>query len=228
LRVIDFGTRLDANGAFVDTAAVMAHLDLVVTSDTAIAHLAGALGVPVWLALSRAADWRWLRKGETSAWYPTMRLFRQERWGDWDGVFRRMAKALEAGQNQTQFPMDIAPGELVDKITILEIKRDQVGDQRKLHNIRIELGALLAVKAGTIKPSPELERLTGHLMAVNASLWHIVDEIHTHEKKQDFGTRFNELARSVARENDERAVIKKSINRLLGSRIVEEKSYAEK
>ena len=101
-----------------------------------------------------------------------------------------------------------------------------MGDEGKAHNIRIELGSLVAVKAETVKSSPELDRLTGRLKAVNVSLWHIVDEIHTHEKNQDFGTRFNELARAVARENDERAVIKKSINRLLGSRIVEEKSYA--
>ncbi len=61
--VIDFGERLDADGAFLDTAAIMAHLDLIVTSDTAVAHLAGALGVEVWMAVCTAADWRWLRGG---------------------------------------------------------------------------------------------------------------------------------------------------------------------
>jgi Tfp pilus assembly protein PilF len=94
-RVIDFGSRLDnANGAFMDTAALMMNLDLVVTSDTAIPHLAGALGIPVWLALPKAADFRYLLRREDSPWYPTMRLFRQTEAGNWDEVFERMARAL--------------------------------------------------------------------------------------------------------------------------------------
>jgi tetratricopeptide (TPR) repeat protein len=94
-RVIDLGSRLDeTSGAFMDTAAVMKNLGLVITSDTVIAHLAGALGVPVWLAASFVPDWRWLLKRQDSPWYPTMRLFRQRAPGDWDGVFDRMAEAL--------------------------------------------------------------------------------------------------------------------------------------
>jgi FkbM family methyltransferase len=93
--VVDFGPRLDEmSGPFMDTAAVMAHLDLVVVCDSALAHLAGAMGVPVWLALMKTPDWRWLLEGETSRWYPTMRLFRQQRRGDWEGVFRQMAAVL--------------------------------------------------------------------------------------------------------------------------------------
>jgi tetratricopeptide (TPR) repeat protein len=79
---------------FMDTAAVMQNLDLVISPDTSLAHLAGALGVQVWVALPFAADWRWLTKREDSPWYPTMRLFRQQRWGDWDDVFVRMADQL--------------------------------------------------------------------------------------------------------------------------------------
>jgi hypothetical protein len=94
-QIHDPGERLDAAGAFVDTAAVMMHLDLVVTSDTAVAHLAGALGVPVWVALSVGPDWRWLLGREDSPWYPTMRLFRQTRPHDWDEVFERMAAELK-------------------------------------------------------------------------------------------------------------------------------------
>jgi tetratricopeptide (TPR) repeat protein len=81
--------------AFVDTAAVMMHCDLIITSDTAIAHLAGALGRPTWVALKRVPDFRWLLRGDTSPWYPTMRLFRQETRGDWTSVFAAMAAALE-------------------------------------------------------------------------------------------------------------------------------------
>jgi ADP-heptose:LPS heptosyltransferase len=79
--------------AFVDTAAVMMCLDLIVTSDTSIAHLAGALGRPVWVALQHVSDWRWQLGREDCPWYPSMRLFRQERRGDWHGVFTRMAEA---------------------------------------------------------------------------------------------------------------------------------------
>ena len=78
--VADLGSTLDeAGAAFTDTAAVMMNLDLVITTDTSIAHLAGALGVPVWVALSIGPDWRWLREREDCPWYPSMRLFRQKR-----------------------------------------------------------------------------------------------------------------------------------------------------
>jgi tetratricopeptide (TPR) repeat protein len=84
----------ETKGAFMDTAAVMRNLDLVVTADTAVAHLAGALGVPVWVALAKVSDWRWLLDREDSPWYPTMRLFRQETAGEWGPVFGRVAEAL--------------------------------------------------------------------------------------------------------------------------------------
>jgi Flp pilus assembly protein TadD len=87
---------LDAGpDAFLDTAAVMMNLDLIVTSDTSIAHLAGALGRPVWVALRLVPDWRWLLDRADSPWYPTMRLFRQTVDGDWTPVFAAMAQALE-------------------------------------------------------------------------------------------------------------------------------------
>ena len=79
---------------FVDTAAIISLLDLVITPDTSVAHLAGGLGVPVWLALSTVGEWRWMVNREDSPWYPTMRIFRQTRRGDWDDVFRRMADRL--------------------------------------------------------------------------------------------------------------------------------------
>jgi len=98
--VLDLGTRLDeASGPFMDTAAVMKNLDLVISSDTAVPHLAGALGVPVWVALPLVPDWRWLVERENSPWYPTMRLFRQTRYEHWDDVFDRMAEELKAVVN---------------------------------------------------------------------------------------------------------------------------------
>jgi tetratricopeptide (TPR) repeat protein len=80
--------------AFVDTAAVMQNLDLVVTSDTSIAHLAGAVGRPVWVALQHVPDWRWQLGRADCPWYPSMRLFRQTSRGDWDDVFDRIAEAI--------------------------------------------------------------------------------------------------------------------------------------
>lgn len=86
---------LDAGpDAFLDTAAVMANLDLIITSDTSIAHLAGALGRPVWVALRRVPDWRWMLDRQDSPWYPTMRLFRQSHDGAWDAVFAAIKAAL--------------------------------------------------------------------------------------------------------------------------------------
>ncbi len=93
--VVDFGDELDAaGGAFMDTAAIMKSLDLVITCDTSTAHLAGALGVPVWVALNRGVEWRWMWDREDTPWYPGMRLFRQSRPNDWAGVFQRMAEQL--------------------------------------------------------------------------------------------------------------------------------------
>jgi tetratricopeptide (TPR) repeat protein len=81
-------------------AAVIKGLDLVVSVDSAVAHLAGGLGVPVWIALGFAPHWRWLLGREDSPWYPSARLFRQERFGDWDGVFAAMARALDRLRGQ--------------------------------------------------------------------------------------------------------------------------------
>jgi tetratricopeptide (TPR) repeat protein len=94
--IIDFGDRLDASGAFLDTAAVMLNLDLVVTVDTAVAHMAGALGVPTWVVLPFTPDWRWLLERSDSPWYPTLRLFRQKRTGEWGEVFERIAAEVQS------------------------------------------------------------------------------------------------------------------------------------
>jgi hypothetical protein len=95
LPIVDLGPELDeASGPFMDTAAVISNLDLVISCDTAVAHLAGALGARTWVALSRSADWRWIAGRDDSPWYPRMRLFRQDRLGDWESVCARMAREL--------------------------------------------------------------------------------------------------------------------------------------
>jgi ADP-heptose:LPS heptosyltransferase len=88
----DFGSLTAPS--FADTAALLQSLDLVLTIDTAIGHIAGALGVPVWVLIPAASDWRWLNVREDTPWYPTMRLFRQPKPGDWDPVFTRLTTAL--------------------------------------------------------------------------------------------------------------------------------------
>ncbi len=91
VRVLDLADELED---FADTAALLSNLDLVITVDTAVAHLAGAMGIPVWVALPIVPDWRWLLERDDSPWYPTMRLFRQTAWGNWAGVFERLTEAL--------------------------------------------------------------------------------------------------------------------------------------
>lgn len=121
--------------------------------------------------------------------------------------------------------VEIAPGELLDKQSILEIKSERITDAAKLANVRIELDVLVRARAGAISDLAELGALYARLKGVNETLWEIEDGIRDEEAAQRFGPRFIELARSVYRTNDERAAIKREINVLLGSRIVEEKSY---
>jgi tetratricopeptide (TPR) repeat protein len=231
LPVIDLADRLDeTTGGFMDTAAVIKNLDLVVTSDTSVAHLAGALGVPVWVALALGADWRFLLGREDSPWYPTMRLFRQTQMGDWDGVFERIAAELRGSPGRPTQPLplrvEISAGELIDKITILQIKSQRIHDDAKLGNVRAELATLVAANHCGLRPSAELTALSDELRSVNEALWTIEDALRLCERDQDFGSRFVELARSVYRHNDRRAALKRQINELLGSRLIEEKSYA--
>jgi hypothetical protein len=84
----------------MDTAALASQMDLIITSDTAVAHLVGAMGLPVWLALPYVSDWRWGQRGDLTPWYPSMRLFRQRSHGDWDGVFGRIKQALVGFKDQ--------------------------------------------------------------------------------------------------------------------------------
>jgi len=92
--IVEFGELDTVHGPFMDTAAIMMNLNLVITSDTSVPHLAGALGVPVWLAVPFAHDWRWFLDRSDSPWYPTMRLFRQQARGDWRPIFAEISKEL--------------------------------------------------------------------------------------------------------------------------------------
>ena len=119
-----------------------------------------------------------------------------------------------------------AVGELIDKITILEIKAERIGDPAKQQNVLSELRLLAGVRDAQFARNNEIDRLARELKQVNESLWEIEDEIRECERRRDFGARFIELARAVYQRNDLRSQVKRKINEVSGSRIVEEKSYA--
>lgn len=118
----------------------------------------------------------------------------------------------------------ISAGELIDKITILEIKAERISDPAKLANVRRELAELNALR--TRHRLDGLEVLTADLRTVNETLWEVEDALRLLEVEQRFDARFIALARAVYQTNDRRAALKKEINLLVGSAIVEEKSYA--
>lgn len=121
--------------------------------------------------------------------------------------------------------IEIAPGELVDRLSILEIKMERIKDEAKLKNIRQEYELTMQERQKLAFAGAELERLAAELKVVNGKIWQIEDDIRDHERDRNFGDSFVTLARSVYQTNDKRAEIKRRINELLNSKLVEEKSY---
>ena len=142
----------------------------------------------------------------------------------------RQFRLIARERTSTLMPLLIpaSVGELIDKITILEIKQQRIADAGKQLNISRELQALMAVveEQELGYPSGALAELGQQLSAVNQQLWDIEDDIRECERQADFGARFVELARAVYHRNDERAALKRRINEQCGSELVEEKSYA--
>jgi hypothetical protein len=122
--------------------------------------------------------------------------------------------------------IDVAPGEVIDKLTILEIKRERIEDETKRRNVVHEFEVLTRDLAAAVEETPELGELRAQLKAINETLWQIEDDIRECERRKDFGNAFTELARAVYHTNDKRAAVKRQINELLKSDILEEKSYA--
>jgi tetratricopeptide (TPR) repeat protein len=240
-----FGAELDAGpDAFIDTAAVMANLDLIITSDTAIAHLAGALGRPTWLLLQRVPDWRWMLERDDSPWYPTMRLFRQKEAGNWDEVFNRVAVELTkavGGDRSALLPssasllhapasdmpvIPISVGELLDKITILELKAARISDPKKLAHVQRELSLLRSAQGSDAHTNPMFRVFVSELTEINSELWDIENGLRKCEQENNFGAHFVNLARTVYQMNDRRAALKRAINLATGSSIIEEKMHS--
>ena len=241
-RFVSCQDQINETWDFLETAAIIANCDLVITSDTSVAHLAGGMGKTTWLLLHKVPDWRWGLEGDTTFWYPSMRLFRQKERGNWNEVMERVAVAIQEyfGNSSvlTQPAKDLLPaikpepiqdilapislGELIDKITILQIKTQHL-QGTALGNVKKELVALEnTLNKLQINIDPNLIQ---HLQQVNQALWQIEDDIRDKEHDKDFGDSFVGLARSVYQQNDRRAAIKKEINTTYGSILTEEKSY---
>ena len=127
--------------------------------------------------------------------------------------------------NEIQIP--ISPGELLDKITILQIKSERIDDPAKVANVRTELDMLQKVWRESVTDDDEIRALSAELKSINEALWEIEDDIRDEERNKRFGERFIELARAVYVTNDKRANAKKNVNLHLKSSIVEEKPYQD-
>jgi len=121
--------------------------------------------------------------------------------------------------------IEVAPGELIDRIAILEIKLDRIADESKLKNVRYEY-QLLSGSLSAVPMTEQIQMLRAELKAINETLWDLEDNIRDHGRAQEFGESFVALARSVYQSNDRRANLKRQINEYLGSAIIEEKSYS--
>jgi len=219
----------DGPDAFADTAAILHVLDAVVTVDTALVHVAGALGRPAHLLLQWGwADWRWAARPDDTPWYPSVRLHRQPRAGDWDSALRSacaaLAPATAPASRLVATPIGI--GELIDKLTILDIKAEKIGDPERRGNVLHERRLLAEALQDLALDPAATGDLVARLAAVNRELWEVEDALRLCEKAGRFDGEFVALARSVYRLNDERAAVKRRLNRVTGSDVVEEKSYA--
>ena len=121
----------------------------------------------------------------------------------------------------------VSPGEVLDKITILEIKSERITDPEKVANVRAELALLQETWASNIRDSKIIQDLHAKLKEINEALWEIEDDIRDKERAREFDDRFIELARAVYVTNDRRSQVKKELNLHLGSEIIEEKSYQD-
>ncbi len=214
--------------SLVEISGLVNNLDLVMSADNSIAHIAGALDKLTWVLLPKNAHWRWMQHRTDSPWYPSMTLFRQCRNGVWDDVTGYLHNELSAlinlnQQNNTIAVAEVSLGELIDKMTILDIKLSKIRDDAKLHHLKNERSALQTAYQKIVTPSKELDELTIALRMVNETLWEIEDNIRYKEQKKTFDQEFVELARSVYTTNDQRFKIKNNINNLLSSRLKEVK-----
>jgi hypothetical protein len=137
---------------FSDTAAVISLLDLVICVDTSVAHLAGALGKPVWVLVPKPSDWRWLEGREDSPWYPTMRLFRQDRQGEWDEVIARVKSELEDCAEQHR---QGAIASIVPACAARRLARTTIDVDEPSRRIKSRLSAMAETRVGIVQYWPD-------------------------------------------------------------------------
>jgi tetratricopeptide (TPR) repeat protein len=232
--------RVESLGPDFDSAAVIEVVDLIISCDTSMVHVAGALGRPVWIALSEAPEWRWQLERSDSIWYPTARLFRRESGESWEGLFLRMAEALRelivvrtsATVNEADYlpksppRVEVSWGELLDKISILEIKAERMTSRASAANVRRELEHLNSTLSGLAPLPLYVKKKYSSLRATNEKLWDLEDAVRVCESDKRFDSHFVELARNIYKFNDERAKLKQEINAMTKSAFVEEKQHS--
>ncbi len=209
----------NAKKSFTHVTALIDQLDLIITTQPHIAQLGGALGKSVWFVTSDPTYY------DLDEQYATITHFTlsDERNVVFD-MMHHLALHMEKPSAKI-VAAEIATGELIDKMTILQIKTERISDEKKLQNIWRELESLQRTFDMLITPTPELENLIKELKAANEALWTTEDLIRDKERDNAFDNEFILLARSVYIQNDERCRVKREINEHLGSRLVEEKSY---
>ena len=240
MKVETLGDDFDAGSdGFIDSAAVMQLMDLIVSSDTALAHLAGAVGAPTYLALKHVPDWRWLLERDDTPWYPTMRLFRQPDVDNWTSVFDRMSREVAglvrkklAGQGII-LPEAAAPavrlswGELIDRMTILELKLERLTSESSAEQVRYELSGLQGHYTELAASDSRLPELKDKLASVNRALWDIEERIRAKEASHAFDDEFITLARAVFLRSDWRSRLKREIDDVLLTGMSDVKEYPD-
>ncbi len=206
-------------GSFMDTAAILTQLDLVVSSDTSLVHLAGGLGVPVWLALPRAADWRWLLDREDCPWYPTMRLFRQRKQGEWDEIFDRIA--FELGQLSRQRRREsIAPfgfGSLFDQASHWAIRREPGANGCEPGDALATFAELDCLAEDEVAHCEDLRSIRNELEAVHAELLRNEGELLVCETANEVGPRLLEALKVRRTLQTRREALIQAIDSLIGA-----------
>lgn len=218
-RLVDLSPRL---ASFDDTAAAMMNLDLVICCDTSVAHLAGALGKPVWVATGTVPDWRWLLERDDSPWYPTMRLFRQSCRGNWQDVFERITETLAervgAPLPARPITIEISVGELIDRLALLDVQSQGEGEDAEMARRREELEALSAAFRRSVRSMPALATIHAELREIHREILKYEAAIQRCRVEGDYGQSFVEIVKRAYDEHQRRHEAMRRINELLSGR----------
>ena len=201
--LVDWSNRLDEeHGPFMDTAAVLKNLDLLISSDTAVPHLAGALGVPTWILIPYAPDWRWQLGCDENPWYPTFRLFRQTALLDWGDVCRRIADELSQLVARRRLPpprspLTRTPGEMLARLVQLELDLARLASPADRLPLEQELATLTPHLETWLTRHPPLAELTARLRIATAALTGYQHRLDQHHTTRNFGPSFIDLSQDA-------------------------------